>query len=95
MDAVVKTTAAITVLEKPLIQLHEARLEYHQDETKDPAQVQIFIAGIFSIGKLPLNVTFKRDKQLGLVLEGLFNKADHSTKVDFEEMANQCTFQSP
>ena len=89
MDAVVKTTETITILEKPLIQLHVARLEYHQDEKKDPAQVQIFVAGTFSIGKLPLNVMLKKNTQLGLVLEGVFNEADGSTKVDFEEMANQ------
>ncbi|XP_022789265.1 uncharacterized protein LOC111328972 [Stylophora pistillata] len=88
MDVVVKTRATITILETPLIQLNEARLEYHLDKTKDPVHAEIFIAGILSIGKLPLNVTFKRDTQLGLVLEGLFNEADGSTKVDFEEMAN-------
>lgn len=35
---------------------------------------------------------FKRDKQLGLVLEGFFNKVDYLMKVDFEEMVNQIFF---
>ena len=89
LDVVIKTTKTMKILEKPLIQLQEARLEYHFDETKDPEQTQIFIGGKFVIGVFRLNVTLKKDTKKGLVLEGSLRDAGSSENIDFEQAAKQ------
>lgn len=84
---VVETSSTLTILEKPLIHLQEARLGYHLDQTKDPVQTQVFIAGIFTIAKVRLEVRLSKDTNKGLVLEG---RLEHSSQiVDFEQAAKQ------
>ncbi len=83
---VIRTTGTLEILEKPVIELHEARLEYHFDHTADSAQTQTFIAGVFIIANVPLDVALKKDTKRGLVLEGQLQDAEN---IDFEQAAKQ------
>lgn len=86
---VIKTTSTLTITEKPLIKLDEARLEYHFDGTKDSTQTEVFIAGVFIIGEFHLDVTLRKDTKEGLVLEGRLQDTKSAKKIDFEEAAKQ------
>lgn len=95
LDVVVRTTTTIKILEKPLIELQEARLEYHLDRTKDEVQTKIFIGGRFLIGTFSLDVTLKKDAKQGLILDGSLNEGESSKKIDFEKAAKQLSPDMP
>ena len=87
VDVVVESKTTMDFLETPCVQLHEARLEYHLDQTEVPAQTQVFIAGSFVIASCCLEVRLKKDTKRGLALEG---RLDHASQVvDFEQAAKQ------
>lgn len=87
---VIQTTETLTILENPLIQLHEARLEYHLDDTNDSAQTQIFIAGGFILAALRFDITLrKNDENRGLILEGRLQGEKNADNLDFEQAAKQ------
>lgn len=89
-DVVIQTTETLTILENPLIQLHEARLEYHLDDTNDSAQTQIFIAGGFILAALRFDITLrKNDENRGLILEGRLQGEKNADNLDFEQAAKQ------
>lgn len=88
MDVVIETKATLTFLKKPLIELREAKLEYHLDQTKDPAETQVFIAGVFTIVQVRLEVRLTKEKKRGLVLEGRLDHSRH-VAIDFHQTANQ------
>ena len=89
---VVKTTGTLKILEKPVIQVHEARLEYHFDETGDSVQTETFIAGVFIIAKVRLDVKLRKDTARGLVMKGHLQDADN---IDFEQAAEQLSPEVP
>ena len=87
---VIQTTKTLTILEKPLIQLHEVRLEYHLDDTHDSAETQIFIAGGFILATLRLDITVrKKDGNRGLTLEGRLQGTQNTDNLDFDQAAKQ------
>ena len=83
---IVKTTGTLTILEKPVIQVHEARLEYHFDERADSVRREIFIAGVFIIANVRLDVKLRKITAGGLVMEGQLQDAEN---IDFEQAAEQ------
>jgi len=90
VDVVIQTTETLTILEKPLIQLHEVRLEYHLDDTNDSAETQIFIAGGFTLVTLRLDITLKTNVgNRGLTLEGRLQGTKNTDNLDFEQAAKQ------
>ena len=89
---VTKTTRTLKVLDKPVIQVDEARLEYHFDDTTEPAQTKLFIAGVFIIANVRLDVELRKDSTQGLVLEGQLQDAEN---IDFEKAAKQLSPEVP
>ena len=83
---VVKTTKTLKILEKPVIQVHEARLEYHFDDTSDPDRTKTFIAGVFIIANVRLDIKLRKDTTGRLLLEGQLQGAGN---IDFEQAAEQ------
>lgn len=87
---VIQTTETLTILEKPLIQLHEVRLEYHLDDTNDSSETQIFIAGGFTLATLRLDITLRKNGgNRGLTLEGRLQGTQNTDNLDFEQAAKQ------
>ena len=87
---VIQTTETLTILVKPLIRLHEVRLEYHLDDTNDSAETQIFIAGAFTLVTLRLDITLRKNVgNRGLTLEGRLQGTKSTDKLDFEQAAKQ------
>ena len=90
VDVVIQTTETLTTLEKPLIQLHEVRLEYHFDDTNDSAETEIFIAGGFILVTLRLDTTLRTNVgDRGLTLEGRLQDTKNTDNLDFEQAARQ------
>ena len=91
-DVVIMTTGTLNILEKPRIEVCEARFEYHFDDTSGSAQTQAFIAGVFIVAGLRLDVTLSKGTKHGLVLEGHMQDAGN---VDFEQAAKQLSPEVP
>ena len=96
VDVVIQTTETLTILEKPLIQLHEVRLEYHLDDTNDSGETQIFIAGGFTLVTLRLDITLRSNVgNRGFTLEGRLQDTKNTDNLDFEQAAKQLSSNVP